>query len=57
MKTVREAYQALTYGEPIHYIVLTFWLFFRWRKFKMYMGKLEIGMGWRSAFNDTWRSK
>jgi hypothetical protein len=50
---IKRAYGAISYAEPKHYIVITFWFIFRWRKFNWYAQRITDGMGWRSAYYDT----
>jgi hypothetical protein len=51
---IKRAYSVVRYPGGIeHYIVITFWMLFRWRKFSHYVQRLNDGMGWRSAYYDT----
>ncbi len=48
---IKSAYSAIRYPRTqLVYIVLTFWLLFRWDKFNYYHKRLTEGMGWRSAY-------
>jgi hypothetical protein len=52
-KGIKIAYQDICYASPKHYVVITFWLLFRWRKFNRYTQRIKDGMSWFSAYNDT----
>lgn len=57
MTTIEQGFKAVRQGRPKHYIVLVFWLIFRWSKFKIYLDKLSAGMNWKAAYREAAKYK